>query len=408
MKQLVIISFFILFIFGTNAQNENINTLLNEINSDSLKKTVMDMQAFSTRFCLQNNKQVAQYIIGRLQQYGITNAAIDSFHVQGESWIAGKYDCWMYNVKGQLTGNISPDSIIILGAHFDAISYDTNKVLYTTTGGSDDNASGIAVMIEMARIFQKYNLKPRYSIAFMGYDGEELGLFGSTHDAYMRWAYSEKIVYMQNNDMVGNQPEDTTQIVFLNWYDNALNLVKNADAITKNYTSLTPYIPDSANNKHYKYSDSYSYYLKGFKTVYFSEYKFSPYYHSLNDLYTYCNFEYMKEITKLNMAFLYHHSIEKVYPENIDDCTINLTQIQLFPNPANNQTCLQFNISEPTELTITLCNIMGKEILCLPSKTYTIGNHEININCQSITSGMYFCTLQSNENSKTVKLIIKK
>jgi Zn-dependent M28 family amino/carboxypeptidase len=65
----------------------------------------------------------------------------------------------MYNVKGSISGNEHPDSTVIIGAHLDAIVYDTINFLYNITTGADDNASGVATMIEMARIFHKYNIK---------------------------------------------------------------------------------------------------------------------------------------------------------------------------------------------------------------------------------------------------------
>ena len=109
-----------------------------------------------------------------MQQYGIDNATIDSFYVDDSTKITGKFEAWMYNVKGSISGNEHPDSTVIIGAHLDAIVYDTINFLYNITTGADDDASGVATMIEMARIFPKYNVKPRLSVDFMGFDAEEL------------------------------------------------------------------------------------------------------------------------------------------------------------------------------------------------------------------------------------------
>ncbi len=116
----------------------------------------------------------------------------------------------------------------------------------------------------------------------------------------------------------------------------------------------------------------------------------------------------MKEIAKLNFAMLYHHSIEKVYPDYIEEQHTTLSNIKLYPNPANNQTNILFNINKTTEISISLTDMMGKEILQIPAQTFLNGNHNVLINCQNFSAGMYFCTLISNGNTETIPLIIKK
>ena len=82
-----------LMMTATIAQNsESLNLLLNEINADSLRKTVLDLQNFGSRFALREggNKQVAEYIQQRLENYGVTTV-IDSFYQQGYNWLVGEY-----------------------------------------------------------------------------------------------------------------------------------------------------------------------------------------------------------------------------------------------------------------------------------------------------------------------------
>lgn len=79
-KLLFIITFFFAFANLSQAQTrEEFEQMLNQINSDSLQRTVMDMQSFQNRYCGAGNKEVALYIVNRLQSYGVVNAAIDSF-----------------------------------------------------------------------------------------------------------------------------------------------------------------------------------------------------------------------------------------------------------------------------------------------------------------------------------------
>jgi len=83
------------------------------------------------------------------------------------------------NVGGVLRG-ADPDLAdrwIIVSAHYDHLGV-RNGVLHP---GADDNASGVAMLLETARCFAEASEKPRRSIAFIGFDQEEVGLYGSRY-----------------------------------------------------------------------------------------------------------------------------------------------------------------------------------------------------------------------------------
>jgi len=94
---------------------------------------------------------------------------------------------------------------VILGAHYDHLGYGTDKnALDTGTvihNGADDNASGTAALIELARMIKRNNPKNN-NYLFISFSGEELGLFGSKY-----WLDNPTIAiqpnYMINMDMVG-------------------------------------------------------------------------------------------------------------------------------------------------------------------------------------------------------------
>lgn len=402
---LILLSLYI-FVSGF-AQNETFTNMLSEINGDSLKRTVIDMQAFPSRFCLHNNKKVAEYIIERLQQYGMANAAIDSFYVDDSTKITGKFEAWMYNAKGSISGNEYPDSTVIIGAHLDAIVYDTINFLYNTTTGADDNASGITVMIEMARIFHKYNIKPRLSVDFMGYDAEELGLHGSYYDANKRWQQQENIAVMLNNDMVGHQPDEEDWMVFISVYNNSTDIMQNTETICHNFTKLFAFIPGSSGNKYFARSDSYSYFSKGYKVNYLSEYKFSPYYHSMNDINQNCNFEYMEEIAKINFGLLYHYAIDSLEFNNISEASPILSGASIYPNPTNNNSLLQFVLMEASTVDIRITDISGKTIIQITEKDYFEGRNTVELNAQTLSPGIYFCLIHTTSGNKTLKWIVQ-
>ena len=64
------------------------------------------------------------------------------------------------------------DEIIIIGAHYDHVG-STNDGVYN---GADDNASGTAALLEIAQSFSELEIKPKRSILFIAFTGEEKGL----------------------------------------------------------------------------------------------------------------------------------------------------------------------------------------------------------------------------------------
>jgi carboxypeptidase Q len=79
-----------------------------------------------------------------------------------------------YNVIGEIRGAEKPDEIVILGAHLD--SWDLGA-------GALDNGCNVALLIDVARQVQALGLRPRRTLRFALWNGEEQGLFGS-------WAYT--------------------------------------------------------------------------------------------------------------------------------------------------------------------------------------------------------------------------
>jgi aminopeptidase YwaD len=111
-----------------------------------------------------------------------------------------------HNVIGYID-NGAPTTVV-LGAHFDHLGYgeDGNSMLRTGEhlihNGADDNASGTAALIELARLLKNSKLD-RNNYLFIAFSGEELGLFGSKYFVENPTISLNNINYMVNMDMVG-------------------------------------------------------------------------------------------------------------------------------------------------------------------------------------------------------------
>jgi len=103
------------------------------------------------------------------------------------------------------------DEYVILGAHFDHLGRSTMGALDPDApnaihNGADDNASGTAAVIDLARLLRRN--PPKRSVIFVTFSGEELGLLGSQYFVDHLPVPLEKVRAMLNFDMVGRMRDD--------------------------------------------------------------------------------------------------------------------------------------------------------------------------------------------------------
>ncbi len=114
------------------------------------------------------------------------------------------------NVLGFL--NNDREYTVVIGAHYDHLGYGHEGSLYRgepqVHNGADDNASGVAGMLELARNLSKSKTHP-YNYLFIAFSAEEKGLLGSNHFAKNPVYPLSKIAYMVNMDMIGRLDSNT-------------------------------------------------------------------------------------------------------------------------------------------------------------------------------------------------------
>jgi aminopeptidase YwaD len=124
------------------------------------------------------------------------------------------------NVIGYI--NNGAPTTVVLGAHFDHLGYgeDGNSMIRNATGqihnGADDNASGTAALIELAKMLVPSKLKGN-NYLFIAFSGEELGLFGSKYFTENPTIALSSINYMINMDMVGRL-NDSSKVITIGGY----------------------------------------------------------------------------------------------------------------------------------------------------------------------------------------------
>jgi aminopeptidase YwaD len=104
------------------------------------------------------------------------------------------------NVIAWVQGKSEPDSFFVVTAHYDHIGMMGQETVFP---GANDNASGTAMMIDLARHYSLPENQPYYSMAFMAFGAEETGLLGSKYYTENPYFPLESIKFLINLDMVG-------------------------------------------------------------------------------------------------------------------------------------------------------------------------------------------------------------
>lgn len=104
------------------------------------------------------------------------------------------------NVMAYIKGKHQPDTFLVLGAHYDHLGMMGSDVYFP---GANDNASGTATVLDLARYYSQPENQPYYSMAFILFSAEEAGILGSKFYTENPYFPLKNIKFMLNLDMVG-------------------------------------------------------------------------------------------------------------------------------------------------------------------------------------------------------------
>lgn len=172
------------------SKNAKIAELVSSVSGARLKKTVERLVAFKTRHSTRAEfRAAAEYVRGRLDAFGYTTR-LEAITVEGKQSV---------NVVADLPGTASGSRrLLVVGAHLDSINL---AGVTKPAPGADDNASGAAGALEMARLLA--GLPRAHDLRILLFGGEEEGLFGSQqHVAAMATVDRARLTAMVNMDMI--------------------------------------------------------------------------------------------------------------------------------------------------------------------------------------------------------------
>ena len=277
--------------------NPTIREMLDQVNQDSLEATVQHLQDYGSRIWNSDNAFAASdWIAGRMEALGLE---VEQQPFNANTWMGS--GAAAPNVIGIQRGTLYPDTYVVCGSHFDSFSYEA-MMGGGTAPGADDNATGVASVLESARIMTQYEFE--YSIIYCAYGCEEMGLYGSEAYASRCQQQGMDIIGYFNNDMNGYLYGDQIHIDCI--YPNSV------EPIGTYYMNVGevyyPELPIRHVNFNQGDSDHTSFNNHGYMGIYpFEDYQnYSPYIHTPNDLIgtSVTSFEMSQQYCQMNIACL--------------------------------------------------------------------------------------------------------
>jgi acetylornithine deacetylase/succinyl-diaminopimelate desuccinylase-like protein len=160
---------------------------LGSVSKENIYKTVEELQKFETRYSWEKQDEVANYLFKKFQEQGIP-VEFDEYHFKDKKW---------KNVIATINGKKKSNDIYMGIAHLDSISGEPE----VSAPGADDNASGMAAVLEVGRILKDVSLDATVKLGI--FSNEEQGRIGSRHFAKMAREKGLNIRGVINLDIIG-------------------------------------------------------------------------------------------------------------------------------------------------------------------------------------------------------------
>jgi peptidase M28-like protein len=217
---------------------------LDKVQSYNLEESVRDLSSFHTRHSESESiDDVAYWLAEKLQSNCGTDVYIQNFTYSPDLTTSEDDDNnfsdihrqkpFFYNLKNIACDKLgSTNNTIVVSAHYDSRTEDINDS-EGRAPGADDNASGVSVLLEVARILSKLSLE--HSISFVLFSGEEQGKWGSKYYADFIDKADIDLDLLINLDMVGFRPEGSSSILIE--YDNG-NVMQDNDKYSQEIAKL--------------------------------------------------------------------------------------------------------------------------------------------------------------------------
>ncbi len=193
----------------TEVKSENMEAIVNKLVSFGTRHTLSDTKSSTRGIGAAQRWVKSEFDLYALASNGRLTSIIDYFTIKADGKRI-KNDSQLGNVMATLKGtDPADDRVLIISGHLDSRATDVMDSSINAPGANDDG-SGVAAMMELARIMSKREFP--FTIIFVAVVGEEQGLYGAKYLADKAKEQKWNVIAMINNDMIGNSLSSGTQL----------------------------------------------------------------------------------------------------------------------------------------------------------------------------------------------------
>ena len=372
-------------------EDPQIRAMMDSVSLDSIRANIEHLCSFHTRrYDSRYIYDVQDWLVARYHQMkDIDTVMLHDFPVP--NFEEGTAD----NILAVQWGTKTPEEYVICGAHYDSWNADGYDPDTIRSPGADDNASGVAGILETARILSRYTFDR--TIIYANWCAEEVGLVGSAAYAADCAAQRMDIVAYFNLDMTGYLAEGS---------DIHVNLMYTTqDSLLGNYVKRfsRTYFPEMRIWQDWLAwgdSDYSSFNRNGYAAIHPFEdtHASSPFIHTRQDVLgvSVNNLEQCKRFTELNLG-----TVAVLAGLNNSSISENETlRVTLYPNPAKESVNI---LADEGLQFIEICNLWGQEVAMMRLQ----GEKSCTIDTNGMTPGIYVVKITSEKNTALQKLIIR-
>ena len=370
-------------------EDPQIRSLMDAVSADSIEANIEHLSSYHTRrYDSRFIWDVQDWLVRYYQKLDVDMVMLHNFPVPDSDIETAD------NILAVKWGTTKPDEFVICGAHYDSWNSDGSDPDTIRSPGADDNASGVAGILETARLLSPYKFER--SIIFANWNAEEIGLVGSAAYAHDMAEQGLDIVAYFNLDMTGYLAEGS---------DIHVNLMYTTrDSLLGDYVKSfsRTYFPEMRIWQDWLAwgdSDYSSFNRNGYAAIHPFEdtHASSPFIHTRQDVLglSVNNLEQSKRFTELNLGTV--ALLAGLQPTSASEYkTLN---VALYPNPTHDAVNLW---AEDGLQKVVLNNLMGQQ-----TKVMTLdGENRCVINTTDLTSGIYIVTVVTSQGTTTQRLVV--
>ncbi len=405
MKKVIFIALFLAVSFASIAQaphiyehtypvigteNQEIRSLMDSVSVDSIKASIAHLSSYhNRRYDSRYIWEVQDWLVSRYKQMCFDTVALHDFPIPDTDIETAD------NILAIKWGTKTPEEYVICGAHYDSWNSDGADPDTIRSPGADDNASGVAGILETARLLSNYTFDR--TLIFANWCAEEIGLIGSAAYAADCAEARMDIVGYFNLDMIGYLKEGTDIHVHL--------MYTTQDSLIANYVyNLSHiYFPDMPIRQNWLAwgdSDYSSFNRNGYAAIHPFEdvHASSPFIHTRNDVLglSVNNMNQAKRFTELNLGLV--ATLAGLNHDGVSENEEN--QVAIYPNPAQDAVNI---LTEDGLQRIEIYNLLGQAI-----ETFEMnGEYQITIHTSQYNSGIYTVRITTESSVVSKQLIVK-